>query len=164
MVDAAVLTADAVWSALEDVKDPEIPAVSVVDLGLIRAVQVEAGRVSLAFTPTFLACPAIEVIQREITHRLMELGAAEVAIHLQLSPPWTSDWITDQGRARLKAFGLAPPRLHNGLIQLIFSEAAPCPHCGSEQTELKNPFASTLCRALYYCHACQQPFEQFKPL
>jgi ring-1,2-phenylacetyl-CoA epoxidase subunit PaaD len=164
MVSGEVITAEAIWAALEDVKDPEIPVISVVDLGLIRDVQVDEGRALVLMTPTFLGCPAIDVMQTEISRRLRAMGAAEVEVRLILSPPWTSDWITGRGRAQLKAFGLAPPVHHNGLIQIILSDDATCPHCGSRRTEQKNPFGATLCRALYYCHNCQQPFEQFKAL
>ena len=164
MVSNAAITPEIVWAALEDVQDPEIPVVSVVDLGLIRDVRVHHGGVVVSMTPTFLGCPAIEVMQTEIVRCLRALGAAQVEVQLVLSPPWTSDWITDRGRALLKTFGLAPPIRHNGLIQIIFSDAAACPHCGSSRTEQKNPFGATLCRALYYCRDCQQPFEQFKAL
>ena len=164
MVEAAALTLEAVWAALDEVMDPEIPVVSVADLGLIREVAINGSHVDVAMTPTFLGCPALAVMQASIETRLLALGAARVTVRLLLAPPWTSDWITDRGRARLKAFGLAPPARHNGLIQLIFSDQAACPHCGSARTSLKNSFGPTLCRALYYCHACQQPFEQFKAL
>jgi ring-1,2-phenylacetyl-CoA epoxidase subunit PaaD len=164
MVSDAVITPEAVWAALEDVKDPEIPVISVIDLGLIREVSVDNGRVVVSMTPTFLGCPAIDVMQTEIALRLSALGAADVEVQLALYPPWTSDWITDRGRAQLKAFGLAPPVRHNGLIQIIFSDQAACPHCGSIHTEQKNSFGATLCRALYYCCDCRQPFEQFKAL
>jgi ring-1,2-phenylacetyl-CoA epoxidase subunit PaaD len=166
MVSGELVTAEAVWAALEAVKDPEIPVISVVDLGLIRDVQVDGGRALVLMTPTFLGCPAIDVMQTEIDRRLRALGMANVEVRLILSPPWTSDWITDRGRAQLKAFGLAPPaaRRPNGLIQIVLSDDATCPHCGSRRTEQKNPFGATLCRALYYCHNCQQPFEQFKAL
>jgi ring-1,2-phenylacetyl-CoA epoxidase subunit PaaD len=164
MVTKEVLSVAAVWEALEDVKDPEIPVISVVDLGLIRGIQVEDGRVLVSMTPTFLGCPAIDVMQTEIANHLYALGAALVDVQLVLFPPWSSDWITERGRAQLKAFGLAPPIRHNGLIQIIFSEQAACPHCGSTRTEQKNQFGATLCRALYYCFDCCQPFEQFKSL
>jgi ring-1,2-phenylacetyl-CoA epoxidase subunit PaaD len=159
-----VLNRDQVLLALAEVKDPEIPAVSVVDLGLIRKVEVEAERVEVWMTPTFLGCPAVEVMRADIARRIRGLGAAEVEVHLSLSPPWSSDWITEAGRQRLKDFGLAPPIPHNGLIQISFTEPVVCPYCGSMQTTLKNSFGPTLCRSLYYCHGCQQPFEQFKAL
>ncbi|MEP7359394.1 MAG: 1,2-phenylacetyl-CoA epoxidase subunit PaaD [Anaerolineales bacterium] len=164
MVSAEPLTAEAVWAALETVKDPEIPVISVVDLGLIRMVGIEERRVTVGMTPTFLGCPAVSVMQADIVRCLLALGAAAVEVRLELSPPWSSDWISERGRAQLRAFGLAPPARHDGLIQIIWQEEAACPHCGSRRTELKNSFGATLCRSLYYCNNCQQPFEQFKAL
>jgi ring-1,2-phenylacetyl-CoA epoxidase subunit PaaD len=164
MVNEAAVTAKEVWATLADVMDPEIPVISVVELGLIRGVQVEDGSVVVEMTPTFLGCPAIELMQNEIRRRLQARGASGVEVRTILSPPWTSEWITEAGRAKLKAYGLAPPVHHNGLVQVNFSDEAECPHCGSHHTEQKNPFGATLCRALYYCRGCRQPFEQFKAL
>jgi ring-1,2-phenylacetyl-CoA epoxidase subunit PaaD len=164
MVIDQPVTVEAVWAVLETVMDPEIPVISIVDLGLIREVRLDGDRVCVSMTPTFLGCPAIEVMQTEIASRVRALGAVDVEVEMQLYPPWTSDQITDRGRELLKKFGIAPPARHSGLIQIIFSEAADCPHCGSNNTEQKNPFGATLCRALHYCHNCQQPFEQFKAL
>lgn len=164
----ASLTAEQVWEILEEVKDPEIPVVSVVELGLIRSVGVEeqnntGASVVIKFSPTFIGCPAIQVMQSEIEARLRQAGAASVQVKLALSPPWTSDWITPAGRIKLKDFGLAPPPRHAGQIELALSAAASCPYCDSADTTLKNNFGPTLCRAIYYCNSCQQPFEQFKP-
>jgi ring-1,2-phenylacetyl-CoA epoxidase subunit PaaD len=153
-----------VWRALDDVKDPEIPVLSVVELGVIRDVVVAGGRVSVSITPTFAGCPALDAMRAGIEARLRELGAAEVEVRIVLSPPWSTDQISDAGRAKLKAFGLAPPPHHGGLIQIIFSEVAACPYCGSTNTTVKNRFGPTPCRAIYYCEACRQPFEQFKGL
>ena len=115
-------------------------------------------------TPTFAGCPALAVMQTEVENRVRQLGAAEVRVRLVLSPPWSSDWITPAAGEKLRAFGLAPALPRNGLIQIMFSEEATCPYCGSAHTRLKNSFGPTLCRALYYCNDCQQPFEQFKAL
>ncbi len=158
------LTSASVWQALEDVKDPEIPVVSVVEMGIVRGVEVEGKRVVVAMTPTFAGCPALDVMRAGIETRVRALGASEVEVKLQLSPPWSTDMMTEAARAKLKAFGLAPPPRHGGLIQIMFAEDAACPYCGSSNTSLKNSFGPTLCRAIYYCNACQQPFEQFKPL
>ncbi len=161
MVD---LTVADVWRALEAVKDPEIPAISVVELGVIRDVTLAGNSITVAMTPTFAGCPALAVMRAEIEARLRALGAAEVDVQIVLSPPWSTDQISEAGRAKLKAFGLAPPPRHGGLIQILFSDQAACPYCGSTNTQLKNSFGPTLCRAIYYCHDCQQPFEQFKGL
>jgi ring-1,2-phenylacetyl-CoA epoxidase subunit PaaD len=159
-----MLNEKTILRALDEVKDPEIPVISVVELGIIRAVRVDGDRVTIDMTPTFAGCPALAVMQTEVENLVRQLGAAEVRVRLVLSPPWSTDWITQAARDKLRAFGLAPARLHGGLIQIIFSEEATCPYCGSSRTTLKNSFGPTLCRALYYCNACQQPFEQFKAL
>ena len=158
------LTAAQVWEALREVKDPEIPVISVVDLGVIQSVAVLDEVVHIAMTPTFAGCPALDVMRAEVEARVRRLGAAAVEVRLVLSPPWSTDMISEVGRAQLKAFGLAPPRPHGGLIELIFDEVAACPHCASTNTSLKNSFGPTLCRAIYYCNNCQQPFEKIKGL
>jgi ring-1,2-phenylacetyl-CoA epoxidase subunit PaaD len=153
-----------IWEALEDVKDPEIPVVSVVEMGIVRDVTMTEAGVRVTMTPTFSGCPALHVMQREIAKRLNALGLENVEVVVALSPRWTTDWITEEARAKLKAFGLAPPTHLNGQINVFFEEPATCPYCGSQDTSVKNTFGPTLCRALYYCRACQQPFEQFKAL
>jgi ring-1,2-phenylacetyl-CoA epoxidase subunit PaaD len=158
------LNRDAVMRALEDVKDPEIPVISVVELGVIRDVAIDDRAVVVTMTPTFAGCPALHVMQAEVAERIRRLGAERVEVRLALSPPWTTDWITEEAREKLRAFGLAPPPRHGGLIQIILSQAAACPYCGSTNTSVKNTFGPTLCRAIYYCANCQQPFEQFKAL
>jgi ring-1,2-phenylacetyl-CoA epoxidase subunit PaaD len=158
------LTRERIWQILDEVKDPEIPVISVIEMGLIRAVEVEDGKVAVTMTPTFSGCPALQVMQADIRDRLEEAGAEAVEVRISHNPPWCSDWITPQGRAKLKEFGLAPPPTHGGLIDVNMLDTAACPYCGSEQTELKNSFGPTLCRAIFYCNACRQPFEQFKPI
>jgi ring-1,2-phenylacetyl-CoA epoxidase subunit PaaD len=162
------LTTELIWRALEDVKDPEIPVVSIVEMGIVRDVQIagdEAGvEVIVKMTPTFSGCPALQVIRDSIAARVRTLGASAVEVESVLFPPWTSDWISDAGRAKLKAFGLAPPARHGGRLAITFYEPVACPYCDSTNTTVKNTFGSTLCRAIYYCNACRQPFEQFKPL
>jgi ring-1,2-phenylacetyl-CoA epoxidase subunit PaaD len=158
------LSEAAVWQALETVKDPEIPVVSVVEMGIVRDVTVAGGRVTVKMTPTFSGCPALDVMRRDIAACVRELGATDVVVETVLSPPWTTDWLSDDTRARLKAFGLSPPPRHGGNVRITFYEPAPCPYCDSEDTVVKNSFGPTLCRAIYYCQACQQPFEQFKAL
>jgi ring-1,2-phenylacetyl-CoA epoxidase subunit PaaD len=160
----AALDEARVWQALDEVKDPEIPVISVVELGVVRSVEVEGQAVRVAITPTFAGCPALHVMRAEIVARLRRLGAVEVDVRLELDPPWTTDLIAEPARARLKAFGLAPPPRHGGLITLTFDEPAACPYCGSARTELKNAFGPTPCRAMHYCLDCRQAFEQFKPL
>ncbi|MGQ0551103.1 MAG: 1,2-phenylacetyl-CoA epoxidase subunit PaaD [Armatimonadota bacterium] len=158
------ITAEAVWDALREVMDPEIPVVSVVDMGIVRAVDVRADGVTVSMTPTFAGCPALDVMREEIERRVQRLGAASVEVKMVLAPPWTSDWITDQARAKLAAFGLAPPARHGGDVAVMLSETARCPRCGGAHVTLKNTFGSTLCRMIFYCEDCREPFEQFKPI
>jgi len=153
-----------IWNALNKVPDPEIPVVSLVEMGIVRDVRLFPNGVEITMTPTFSGCPALKVMADDIETKLREIGFAQVRINTTLSPPWTSDWITDAARAKLKAFGLAPPARHGGNIQVIFFDPVACPYCDSPNTSIKNSFGSTLCRAIYYCHDCRQPFEQFKPL
>lgn len=153
-----------VWDALDEIQDPEIPVVSLVEMGIIREVSLCECEVAVTMTPTFSGCPALQVMQDEIEEKLRGLGYTAVIINTTLSPPWSSDWITDSARAKLKAFGLAPPLRHGGNIEVTFFEPVQCPRCDSSNTIIKNSFGSTLCRAIYYCNACQEPFEQFKAL
>lgn len=158
------LTADQIWLALDEVKDPEIPVVSVVEMGIVREVAVAEGKVTVTMTPTFSGCPALHVMKAGIEKHIRQLGAETVEVIVALTPRWTTDWITEEARAKLKAFGLGPPPRHNGNVEILFHDAAICPYCGSNDTALKNTFGPTLCRTIYYCNACQQPFEQFKPV
>jgi ring-1,2-phenylacetyl-CoA epoxidase subunit PaaD len=161
-----VVTAKQVWDALAEIPDPEIPVVSLVDLGVVRDVQVRNGQVHVEFTPTFLGCPALEVMRDEMARRIEELGA-EVDIEVVRDDSWSSDRITPEGREKLRAAGFAPPapRTESGptLLQL---QRAPlrCPYCGSTDTALENLFGPTPCRSIRYCHGCRQPFEQFKTI
>lgn len=159
-----ILTEAAAWKILEDVTDPEIPVVSLIEMGIIRAVRVAGEQVTVKMTPTFSGCPALTVMVEEIERALRAAGAAEVEVKTVLSPPWSSDWITESGRAKLKAFGLAPPPQHGGNIVVTFFEPVACPRCDSTHTTIRNSFGPTLCRAIYYCEDCQEPFEQFKPI
>ena len=158
------LTPESVWRVLAEVKDPEIPVVSLIEMGIIREVQVDGDKITVAMAPTFSGCPALQAMQDEIGERLKALGAREVVVRIELNPPWSTDWIDESARAKLKAFGLAPPPRHGGSVALFFLDEVACPYCNSRDTSLKNSFGSTLCRAIFYCNTCRQPFEQFKPL
>jgi ring-1,2-phenylacetyl-CoA epoxidase subunit PaaD len=161
-----VVTAEQVWKALAEVPDPEIPVISVVDLGVVRDVRIEAGRVHVEFTPTFLGCPALEVMRAQMSERIAELGA-EPEVEVVLDDSWSTDRITHEGREKLRAAGFAPPapRSPDGpqLVQLR-SNGFRCPYCGSRDTTLENIFGPTPCRSLRYCRSCTQPFEQFKTI
>jgi ring-1,2-phenylacetyl-CoA epoxidase subunit PaaD len=151
-----VVAAAQVWEALEEIPDPEIPVVSLVDLGVIRSVDVENGHVRIEFTPTFLGCPALEFMKRAIEEKV---PGAEVAVITDDS--WSTDKITPAGREKLRAAGFAPPAPRLVPLQ---SQVHKCPYCGSTETRLENLFGPTPCRSLRYCESCRQPFEQFKTI
>jgi ring-1,2-phenylacetyl-CoA epoxidase subunit PaaD len=153
----------AVWAALHDVHDPEIPAISVVDLGVVHSVETGEGRVRVELLPTFVGCPAIDVMREAVEARLREF-ADEVAVEISYAEPWTTERITDEGRRRLRQSGFAPPAADadDDGRALPVLPIAECPYCGSRNTSLENAFGPTLCRAIYHCTDCRQPFEQFK--
>lgn len=159
-----MLTPNQILAALQSVKDPEIPVVSIVEMGLIAEVQTGPDSVCVKITPTFAGCPAVEVMRAESEKRIKDLGIGEVSVQITFDPPWDSNRISPEGRRKLKDFGLAPPRPHTGQLDLIQLELVNCPYCGSADTRLESAFGPTLCRAIHYCHACRQSFEQFKPL
>lgn len=155
-----------IWQALEDVKDPELPMVSVVEMGIVREVIVEGDTaVTVKMTPTFSGCPALDVMRNDIQAKLTELGYTDTAVETILNPPWTSDWIADSAREKLRNLGIAPPQKHEGNVTAVaFLDVAECPRCGSKNSTLKNAFGPTLCKSVWYCHDCQDAFEQFKVL
>ena len=155
---------DSIWQILGQVKDPEIPVVSVVEMGLIRGVGLDGETIIITMAPTFAGCPALQVMQSEIADRLRKGGVQEVRVQITLSPPGSTDWVTPPARQKLKDFGLSPPPRHSGRIDFALSMAVACPYCSSENTSLKNDFGPTLCQAIYVCNHCQQLFEFFKPL
>ncbi|MEZ4631046.1 MAG: 1,2-phenylacetyl-CoA epoxidase subunit PaaD [Deinococcales bacterium] len=160
-INETVINEAQVWQALAQVKDPEIPVLSLVDMGIIRELKLEPPQIHLSITPTFSGCPALHVMKEDIKKKLTELGFSDIHISTLLSPAWSSDWISESGKAKLKAYGIAPPA-PNQAFNVSFEEAVPCPRCQSLDTSLKNSFGSTLCKMLYYCHNCQEPFEAFK--
>jgi ring-1,2-phenylacetyl-CoA epoxidase subunit PaaD len=161
-----MVTAEQVWSAFEAIPDPEIPIISLVDLGVIRSVDVHDGHVHVEFTPTFLGCPALEVMKRALEESVSALGA-EADVQVIQDDSWSTDKITPAGREKLRAAGFAPPAPREvsapKLVQLQ-SNVFRCPYCGSTQTKLENIFGPTPCRSLRYCESCRQPFEQFKTI
>ena len=155
-----------VWAALAEIPDPEIPVISLVDLGVIRDVRIESGTVRVDFTPTFLGCPALEVMRDAMAEQIRTLGA-EPEINVRTDDSWSTDRITPAGREKLRVSGFAPPAPRNAaaptLVQLQ-SNVFRCPYCGSTDTHLENIFGPTACRSLRYCAGCRQPFEQFKTI
>jgi ring-1,2-phenylacetyl-CoA epoxidase subunit PaaD len=161
-----VVTSDAVWAALAEIPDPEIPVISLVDLGVIRDVAVDGRRVHVEFTPTFLGCPALEVMKRAMEEKVEALGG-EPDVEVISDDSWSTDRISPEGREKLRAAGFAPPAPRAAgtttLVQLQ-SNAFRCPYCGSTDTKLENIFGPTPCRSIRWCASCRQPFEQFKTI
>ena len=164
MESAPTLTEAAIWEALSEVPDPEIPIVSLVELGIVRAISFNSHAVHVTITPTFAGCPAYEVMGEQITAAVRELGVEDVSVEVTHNPPWTSEWITEEARGKLKAAGLAPPPRHAGDFAVALLLPVSCPRCGSMDTKLQNSFGSTPCRMIFTCKDCLEPFEQFKPL
>jgi len=161
-----MVTAEAVWHALAEIPDPEIPVVSLVELGVVRDVEVDGARVRVEFTPTFLGCPALETMRAQMATAIERLGA-EPEIEVVADDSWSTDKITPAGREKLREAGFAPPAPREAsapkLVQLQ-SKVFRCPYCGSTETRLENIFGPTPCRSLRYCESCRQPFEQFKTI
>ncbi|MDQ3784771.1 MAG: phenylacetate-CoA oxygenase subunit PaaJ [Actinomycetota bacterium] len=158
-------TAEVVWAALETVADPEIPAVSVVEMGMILSVEVGAGRAQVVVLPTFTGCPAIGVIEQDVRDAVSSIpGVEKAAIEMSFDPPWTTDRITPEGRRKLEGFGLAPPTGEGPVLitEIGLPSQAVCPFCGSTDTSNQSLFGPTPCRAIYHCSSCKNPFEQFK--
>lgn len=151
---------------LQEVKDPEIPALSVLELGMIHDIELnEEVELTLSLRPTFVGCPAIHVIKDDITKALLVLKELKsVHLNVDFKTAWNSNMISDEGRAKLTAFGITPPRAHKGVIDLSLIENLACGHCGSTNTAIKSTFGSTLCRSMHYCFDCRQSFEAFKPI
>ncbi|HET9424591.1 MAG TPA: 1,2-phenylacetyl-CoA epoxidase subunit PaaD [Gemmatimonadaceae bacterium] len=158
---------DDIWRYLAEVKDPEVPALSVVDLGIVRDVRVEEQGVTVVITPTYSGCPAMHVIEQDIIEGLNAHGVTPVKIETVFVPAWTSDWISEEGREKLVAYGIAAPgrTVDEGeLITLTRRAPVPCPYCKSTRTTLRSEFGSTACKSINYCNDCRQPFEQFKAI
>ncbi|MCA3239905.1 MAG: phenylacetate-CoA oxygenase subunit PaaJ [Rubrivivax sp.] len=154
------------WAALREVMDPEVPVLSLVDLGVVRGVHVGADGTEVVLTPTYSGCPATEVIAESTRAALEAAGLGPVRVTHQLAPAWTTDWITDTGREALRRYGIAPPGRcgDEGTPVRLMAHRVPCPRCESPQVERLSAFGSTACKALYRCLACREPFEHFKPL
>lgn len=159
-----MLTREQVYLWLEEVKDPEIPVLSLVDLGVITEVTLHENEVHIEMTPTFVGCPALDFMKQEIHEVLNKHGVSQVSIDVTFRKPWNSDLISEKGKQALKKFGLAPPPSRELFTELDVLEHAACPRCNGTDTELRNTFGPTLCRSIHYCNTCREAFEQFKPL
>ena len=160
-----------IWNILEEVKDPEVPVLSVIDLGIVRNVELtpalsggEGPEVRLTITPTYSGCPAMDIISMDIRLKLIENGYRNISIQQQLSPAWTTDWMSEQGKEKLKAFGIAPPNPKQQFCkaEMFQQEVVQCPRCNSYHTELISQFGSTACKSMYRCLDCKEAFDHFK--
>ena len=150
------------WDAAAQVVDPEIPVLTIADLGVLRDVTVHDGQVEVAITPTYSGCPAMNMIAVEIEVALQRAGFRNPKVRTVLSPAWTTDWMSDDGRRKLKDYGVAPPQSGGGRRALFGEQQVACPQCGSLETEVLSEFGSTSCKALWRCMTCREPFDYFK--
>lgn len=157
-------TEDLIKTWLEEVKDPEIPVLSLVDLGVITRIDIAGESVHVEMSPTFVGCPAIDMMKEDVLSTLRNKGVSHPTVVVNFRESWNSDKISDKGKLALQKFGLAPPPSNKLFTDLEILEHATCPRCNGTDTELKNPFGPTLCRSIYYCNHCREAFEQFKPL
>jgi ring-1,2-phenylacetyl-CoA epoxidase subunit PaaD len=162
-----MLSKERVLEVLNEVMDPEVPVISVVELGIVRDVDVAGDRVQVTVTPTYSGCPAMKVIEDDIRAALVSAGAPAVDVRTVYAPAWTTDWIGAEAREKLRAFGIAPPgRAPSTDLVTLTRRQAPvaCPYCGSADTRLQSEFGSTACKAIHVCNACRQPFDEFKAI
>lgn len=162
-------TVQELLAVLDEVKDPEVPVLSVVELGIVRDIEVASEGVVVSVTPTYSGCPAMATIEKDIVSALLEYGVDSVQIRTTFSPAWTTDWIAPAARAKLRDYGIAPPRPmdHDAPPLVAIGRRPPvarCPFCGSKDTELRSAFGSTACKSIHVCRACTQPFEEFKAM
>ena len=163
----AALSAEDARAVLAAIPDPEIPVISITELGIVREVSVDGGSVEVTITPTYSGCPAMHAIEEDVVARLLEAGFAEVKLKVALAPAWSTDWIAPDARERLRAYGIVPPHPVRGADAHrihIFSRSVACPRCASANTERLSEFGSTACKAMYRCLDCREPFDYFKPL
>jgi ring-1,2-phenylacetyl-CoA epoxidase subunit PaaD len=159
-----MITEEKILEWLHEVKDPEIPVLSLVDLGVITGVTIDEHKVSVTMTPTFVGCPAIDYMKQDVIEVLNSYGIDNLDVKVTFEKQWNSNMISENGRKALKEFGLAPPPKHNLIIDLDILENVECPNCGSSDSIMKTPFGPTACRSIHFCNSCKETFEQFKPL
>lgn len=153
-----------IWEELGKITDPEIPILSLVEMKILRSVSVTDAGVKVVMSPTFIGCPALDVMKNEIRSRLTALGCEQVTIETTFSPPWSSDMLDDDVKEKLRQFGIAPPPKTGEELVAVLSLPVACPFCKSSRTHLESPFGATLCKQIFYCDACRQSFERFKPI
>lgn len=165
MVSNSTISVQQVWDVLANVTDPEIPVLSIIDLGIVRAVTINDNHAVITITPTYTGCPAMDVIGTSIKMELLASGVHTVTVNQVLSPAWTTDWMSEAGKTKLKAYGIAPPNHKQQICSLeLFTphEAVQCPHCNAYHTHRISEFGSTACKALYQCDECKEVFDYFK--
>lgn len=169
-MSAQAISREAAWDCLDAVPDPEIPVISVTDLGIVRELEIEGTHAKVTVTPTYSGCPATEMIETSIKQALIDIGFKTVDVQMQLFPAWTTDWINDSTKEKLRQYGIAPPGQEadnhspgESVISFVPYKPA-CPRCGSKNTNRLSRFGATACKALYRCDACLEPFEYFKPI
>ncbi|MDG1741176.1 MAG: phenylacetate-CoA oxygenase subunit PaaJ [Crocinitomicaceae bacterium] len=160
-----MVTENEIWDYMEEVYDPEVPVLTIVDLGIVRSITYQGECCKITITPTYSGCPAMKRIEEDVIQKLDEKGIGNVEVDLVLSPAWTTDWLSDSGRKKLKKYGIAPPE-NEVDKSVLFSEPTivPCPKCDSKDTKLVSQFGSTACKAHYQCNHCLEPFDYFKCL
>lgn len=165
MVSTQKMNIEEIYTLLEGVKDPEIPVISVIEMGILRSVVIDNDRIEVVITPTFTGCPALDHIRDEVkTILLKNAGYEEVNVAVNFDDPWTSNLITPSGLEKLASFGLAPPNKLSTEMKISMLQHIRCPQCNSENTSLQNMFGPTLCRSIHLCHNCGESFEAFKPI
>ena len=159
-------TTDALWALLEEVKDPEVPVISVVELGVLRNIELAAETINITITPTYSGCPAMQVMEDDMRACLAKHGYEKVNFTTVLSPAWTTDWLTDSAKEKLREYGIAPPEQATSDKSFLTGQpkSVTCPNCGSRNTAMLSQFGSTACKALYKCSDCLEPFDYFKCL
>lgn len=159
-----ILSKEEIYKLLEEVMDPEIPTISLVDLGIVTDVQADEKRIMVTLTPTFSGCPALKVMEELVSEKIKTVFDGTIEVRTNYDQQWHTDLITEKGRRMLLKHGLAPPPKHEGYLELEVLSDLACPRCGSRHTEMRSPFGPTLCRSLHYCKNCLNAFEGFKPL
>ncbi len=160
----AIIDKKALYAYLEEIKDPEVPVLSIIDLGIVRDVKMNEDEIEVVITPTYTGCPAMDMIAAAIKVELATLGFKKIKVTTVLSPAWTTDWMTEEGKQKLKAYGIAPPNPKQQICNssLFAEETIQCPHCNSYHTHRISEFGSTACKSLYQCDDCKEPFDYFK--
>ncbi|GJQ62482.1 MAG: phenylacetic acid degradation protein [Melioribacteraceae bacterium] len=153
-----VISEEKIWELLKEVRDPELPALDIIEMGIAREIKIESGKVTVVITPTYSGCPAMFMIETEIRDVLSKNGIT-CDVKTTYTPAWTTDWLTEEAREKLRQYGIAPPGKD---IEEIFNKNTKCPFCGSDDTKLVSNFGSTACKSIHYCNSCVQPFEHFK--